>query len=111
MHTGRGGEGPGASPAGAGRHGMAAGLIGTMTLAVMTRASRGHTGRAREADGVTTAIYGLAHLGAIIRVCAALNGNDAVLLAAGAALWSGAFLLFFIGYAPMLFGKKPGPAG
>jgi len=102
---------PGAIPASAGLHAMAAGLVGTMTLAVMTRASRGHTGRAREADAVTTVIYGLAHLGAIVRVCAALNGNDTILLVAGATLWSGAFLLFVIGYAPMLFGAKPQKAG
>ncbi|WP_417484374.1 NnrS family protein [Maricaulis salignorans] len=98
---------PAAITASAGLHAMAAGLIGTMTLAVMTRASLGHTGRARKADTVTTLIYILAHLGAIIRVCAALHANDTLLLAAGATLWSGAFLLFCIGYAPMLFGSKP----
>tara|TARA_R110000868_G_scaffold11402_2_gene56032 strand:- start:2877 stop:4067 length:1191 start_codon:yes stop_codon:yes gene_type:complete len=98
---------PAAIPASAGLHAMAAGLIGTMTLAVMTRASLGHTGRARKADSVTTLIYALAHLGAIIRVCAALHENDVLLLAAGATLWSGAFLLFCIAYAPMLFGAKP----
>lgn len=98
---------PGNIPASAGVHAMAAGLIGTMTLAVMTRASLGHSGRSRSANRVTTLIYVLAHLGAILRVCAALRGNDLTLLAAGATLWSGAFLLFFIGYAPMLFGSKP----
>lgn len=101
---------PGLVPASAGMHAMAAGLIGTMTLAVMTRASLGHTGRTRKADAMTTLIYGLAHLGAIIRVCAALRGNDPILLVAGAALWSGAFMLFCIGYAPMLFGSKPAQA-
>ncbi|WP_417488524.1 NnrS family protein [Maricaulis sp.] len=98
---------PALIPASAGLHALAAGLIGTMTLAVMTRASLGHTGRPRKADGVTTLIYILAHLGAVLRVCAALHGNDTLLLAAGATLWSGAFLLFCIGYAPMLFGSKP----
>ncbi len=78
-----------------------------MTLAVMTRASLGHSGRPRSANRVTTLIYVLAHLGAVLRVCAALKGNDLTLLVAGASLWSGAFLLFFIGYAPMLFGSKP----
>ena len=98
---------PGSIPVSAGVHAMAAGLIGTMTLAVMTRASLGHTGRARSANRVTTLIYVLAHLGAILRVCAALRGNETTLLLAGATLWSGAFLLFCIGYAPMLFGSKP----
>ena len=36
-----------------------AGAMGTMILAVMTRVSRGHTGRPREADRATTLIYGL----------------------------------------------------
>ncbi|WP_417482824.1 NnrS family protein [Maricaulis sp.] len=98
---------PAAMPASAGLHAMAAGLIGSMTLAVMTRASLGHTGRPRTANRVTTLIYALAHLGAILRVCAALRDNDPALLMAGATLWSGAFLLFCIGYAPMLLGAQP----
>lgn len=102
---------PAVIAASAGVHAMAAGLIGTMTLAVMTRASLGHTGRPRSADRMTTLIYALAHLGAILRVCAAFRGNETTLLVAGATLWSGAFLLFCIGYAPMLFGSKPAAPG
>ena len=105
--TGAGILWPASMPPSAGLHAMAAGLIGTMTLAVMTRASLGHTGRPRSADHVTTLIYALAHLGAVLRVCAALRDNEPALLIAGATLWSGAFLLFCIGYAPMLFGAKP----
>ena len=38
-------------------HALTAGAIGTMTLAVMTRASLGHTGREIKAGGATLAIY------------------------------------------------------
>ncbi len=87
----------------AGVHAATAGLIGTMTLAVMTRASLGHTGRERTADTATTWIFGLAHIGAMARVLSAMIGNEPILLATSAALWSAAFGLFAIGYAPMLF--------
>jgi uncharacterized protein involved in response to NO len=40
-------------------HALTAGAIGTMTLAVMTRASLGHTGREIKAGGATLAIYAL----------------------------------------------------
>lgn len=93
---------PQAVPAAAGVHALAAGLIGSMTLAVMTRASLGHTGRPRTAGILTTAIYLLVHAGAIIRVIAAFAFNDPIWLAAAAGLWSAAFGLFALRYAPML---------
>jgi uncharacterized protein involved in response to NO len=46
-------------------HALTAGAIGTMTLAVMTRASLGHTGREIKAGGVTRAIYALVTIGAL----------------------------------------------
>jgi uncharacterized protein involved in response to NO len=44
-------------PASAGIHAWSAGAIGLMTLAVMTRASLGHTGRPLAASSATQAIY------------------------------------------------------
>ena len=44
-------------PAAAGIHAWAGGAVGTMTLAVMTRASLGHTGHALVASRATQAIY------------------------------------------------------
>ncbi|WP_417485714.1 NnrS family protein [Maricaulis sp.] len=99
--------GPTFISASAGLHAISAGLIGSMTLAVMTRASLGHTGRQRRANTATLWIYGLVHLGAVLRVAAALMANDPVLLATGAILWSAAFLLFVLAYAPMMFGARP----
>jgi uncharacterized protein involved in response to NO len=84
-------------------HALTAGAIGTMTLAVMTRASLGHTGRTIVADKSTLAIYAGVTLGALLRVVAPLTGELYLhVLVCGGALWSVAFLLFAIGYAPML---------
>jgi uncharacterized protein involved in response to NO len=80
-------------------HALTAGAIGTMTLAVMTRASLGHTGRRLIAGPGTTTVYALVTLAAILRLLAPLGGANyiAVLLVAGAA-WSGAFGLFVLLY-------------
>lgn len=98
---------PASITASAGWHALAAGAVGTMGLAVMTRASLGHTGRARVAGPVTTLIYVLVHLGAVARVCAALSIDQPALLALGAVLWSAAFLIFVARYAPILFAPRP----
>ena len=90
-------------PASAGLHAWTGGAIGTMTLAVMTRASLGHTGRTLLADGPTHLIYILVLLAAAMRVCAALepSGSDPLLWGAGLA-WSAAFLGFCLAYGPIL---------
>jgi uncharacterized protein involved in response to NO len=81
-------------------HALTAGAIGTMTLAVMTRASLGHTGRTLAAGPGTTTIYILVTIAAALRVVAPLAEGHylAVLWLAGAA-WSGAFGLFVLLYA------------
>jgi uncharacterized protein involved in response to NO len=52
-------------------HALTAGAIGTMTLAVMTRASLGHTGRSLIAGPGTTAIYVLITVAALFASCGA----------------------------------------
>src|SRR5690606_23361970 len=52
-------------------HALFAGAIGTMTLAVMTRATLGHTGRPLRADAVTAAAYVLVGVAAALRVASA----------------------------------------
>jgi len=59
-----------AVPASAGIHALSASAFGAMTLAVMTRATRGHTGHALAADGWTTAIYIAVSAAAVARVVA-----------------------------------------
>ena len=95
---------PDAVPQSSAAHALAAGAIGTMTLAVMTRATLGHTGREIRADGWTLAIYLAVTLGALIRVAAPFAGGEARIgwLVTGGVLWGAAFALFALRYGPML---------
>ena len=93
------------APPGAALHALTVGAIGTMTLAVMTRASLGHTGRPLAAGPGTIAIYALVTLAAVSRVAAPLTGEVAEITAFAGFAWSGAFGLFAILYAPILIGK------
>jgi uncharacterized protein involved in response to NO len=96
-----------AVPESAALHALTAGAIGTMTLAVMTRASLGHTGRQIIADRATLAVYFAVTAGAVLRVSAPFAGDlYAVTLRAGGALWSAAFLLFAARYAPILWQRR-----
>lgn len=84
-------------------HALTAGAIGTMTLAVMTRASLGHTGAGLFADRATRAIYVLVTAGALLRLVASGAGEGyAALVAVSGVIWSGAFLLFAVAYGPRL---------
>jgi uncharacterized protein involved in response to NO len=88
-------------------HALTVGAIGTMTLAVMTRASLGHTGQALTAGAGTVAIYALVTLAAILRLAAPLGGSDMlILLSLAGAAWTGAFGLFVVLYAPLLSRAK-----
>jgi uncharacterized protein involved in response to NO len=94
-------------PAGAPLHALTVGAIGTMTLAVMTRASLGHTGRPLHAGPGTSAIYLLVTLAAGLRFAAPLLGEHAMLsIALAGCAWSAAFTLFAVLYAPLLIGRK-----
>lgn len=92
-----------AVPQTAALHALTVGAIGTMTLAVMTRASLGHTGQTLAAGPGTTAIYMAISVAAVLRVLAPFGGADYLLLLhlAGAA-WSAAFLLFVALYGGLL---------
>jgi uncharacterized protein involved in response to NO len=99
-----------AVPQSAAIHALTVGAIGTMIVAVMTRVTRGHTGRALCADHATVAIYILVNIAAIVRVAAAVGEFWTMpLLIASASLWIGAFLLFVTFYGPMLL-LPPGPS-
>ena len=93
-------------PATAGIHAWGAGAIGLMTLAVMTRASLGHTGHALLAGPVTQASYGSVFIGAVLRILAAVLGNVLVLEVAGI-LWILGFVLFATAYGPLLVRRHP----
>ena len=86
--------------ASAGIHAWTGGAIGTMTLAVMSRATLGHTGRQLGASPVTHLIYASVIIAAVARICAALEVDHAGLLLAVAGMaWAAAFLGFAAAYS------------
>ena len=96
-------------PRSAAVHALTAGAMATMILAVMSRATLGHTGRELRAGAVTRAAYVLVTAGALLRVTAPLKLIDYRLgMEIAGAAWIGAFLLFLVAYGPMLFGPRLG---
>lgn len=90
-----------------GVHALTAGAMGVETLAIMTRATRGHTGRPRVADRSTTAIYLLILSASVARVSAPfLVDGTVILLAVSAVLWALAFFGFVVVYGPMLWRRS-----
>lgn len=87
----------------AAQHLWMAGAIGTMTVAVMTRATLGHTGQSLNAGTGTVVIY-LAIIGAVLaRFFAGIFPGDAsLLLVLAGALWALGFLGFVVFYGPAL---------
>jgi len=84
-------------------HALTTGAVGAMTLAVMTRATLGHTGRRKHAGRLTVSIYVLVNLGALLRVLTpTLEGSSLLILGLATAGWSGAYLLFAGIYGPYL---------
>ncbi|MEQ8327269.1 MAG: NnrS family protein [Parvibaculum sp.] len=92
-----------AVPQAAALHAFGAGAVGTMILAVMTRATLGHTGRALRADRATVALYAAIILAALTRIAAAfLPGMTMTLLVLSGALWFAGFLGFALVYGRYL---------
>ena len=90
-------------PETAGIHAFSTGAMATMILAVMSRASLGHTGRALFASREIVASYILITIAAVLRVQAALSiGDGQAALAVAGAAWLGAFGLFLFRYGPIL---------
>jgi uncharacterized protein involved in response to NO len=85
-------------------HALTAGAIGTMVLAVMTRASLGHTGRPLRASAPITAAYALVLLGALVRVFGPMVAPAGYVHAVltGGVLWALGYALFVVVYAPIL---------
>jgi len=93
-------------PASAGLHAWTAGAIGLMTLAVMTRASLGHTGQPLRAARATQIIYAAVFGAAVARIVAAFSGSITLVEFAGLA-WIAAFGGFVLLYGPLLAAQKP----
>jgi len=93
------------APISAGEHAWAIGVIGGMTMAVMSRASLGHTGRPLAASRAVQAIYALIFVAAIARIGAALSSAWwFVGLHVAALAWAAAFAGFALLYWRVLVG-------
>jgi uncharacterized protein involved in response to NO len=85
-------------------HGLTIGAVGTMTLAIMSRAALGHSGLRLVAPRLTVAAYVLISLAAAARLAATgLDGagQSTAMLLSGAA-WCTAYALFLIDFVPLL---------
>ena len=87
-------------------HLWAIGAIGLMTLGVMTRATRGHTGHALVAPPSTSALYALLAFAAIIRFVAVFVSHNAIALTAAGVTWTLAFAGFAMVYGPMCLTRR-----
>lgn len=96
-------------PQSAGVHALTAGAMTTMILAVMTRASLGHTGRELKASSMTVAAYACVTIGALLRVFASFGvGPYLLMLELAGLFWGAGPLLFVIVYRPILWGPRIG---
>ena len=85
-------------------HALTIGVIGGMTIGMMTRTARGHTGRPLVADGFEVACYLLVQCAALVRVFGPMVLPNAYLstVIGSAICWSGGFALYAIRYWPVL---------
>ena len=89
-------------------HILTVGAIGGMTVAIMTRASLGHTGRPLTATPVTSLIYLALLLSAVTRPFAEIVPDAYhLLLTTSGTLWIVAFALFAGEYGPILAMREP----
>jgi uncharacterized protein involved in response to NO len=85
----------------AGIHAWTAGAAGLMTLAVMMRASLGHSGRPLKASRAMTALMVAAATAALARIAAAFLPGSTALLHVSALAWIAAFGGFALLFWPM----------
>ncbi len=89
-------------------HALTIGALTSMILAVMTRASLGHTGRPLIVHPVITLAYLLLTAAAAVRVfgLAGLHLNYPTVILWTALLWTTAFALYVVVYAPILWNPR-----
>ncbi len=101
---------PSVVPAEAAVHVWAIGAVGVMTLAMMTRATLGHTGHALAASKGTVFAYACVVVALAARLAmTALPDHALVLMHGAACAWVLGFVAFLVVYAPMLV-RRSGPA-
>ena len=75
-------------------HALSMGCLASLMLAMVTRVSCGHSGRALVADPVTWCLFWLLQLATVLRIAAAVPGTPAGLLLAAALLWAAAMAVW-----------------
>lgn len=97
---------PEAVPPAAGLHAFGVGAIGAMTLAVMARATLGHTGRELHAGAGSCLVFAAIVVSGLSRIAAAFLPSVPALLIGSAAAWTVAFLGYALLYGGMLVRPK-----
>ncbi|WP_170771890.1 NnrS family protein [Ruegeria lacuscaerulensis] len=88
-------------------HVLGIGCVGGMTLAVMSRATLGHSGRDLVAPGSMVVAYGLMAVAALTRwVGTDLNAGYLVAMLLSDGLWVAAFALYLLAMWPALTGPR-----
>ena len=85
-------------------HALSTGAIGGLTLGMMTRTARGHSGRPLLADGFELAMFVLIQIAALVRVFGGMASPALVLpsIQVAGVLWAAAFGLYAVRYWPVL---------
>jgi len=89
-------------------HALSAGAMGTMIMAMMTRAALGHTGRPMKAPPMIVTAYMLVLGGALLRVVGPMLAGffagdvESAIIATGGLMWVGGFAIFSIIFWPIL---------
>jgi len=85
-------------------HALTIGVIGGMTMGMMTRTARGHSGRTLVAGKAEVAAYSLVMAAALVRVFGAwiMPTDYMATVSASAACWTAAFVIYAVRYAPIL---------
>ncbi|WP_434725724.1 NnrS family protein [Mesorhizobium sp. RIZ17] len=89
-------------PTAAGAHAFGVGAVGCMTVAIMSRATLGHTGRELQASFGTRAIYFAILLAAALRIAAAFAPAQEILIYLSGVAWAVAFLGYVAVFGGML---------
>ena len=89
---------------GAATHALTMGLLGMITLGMMTRTALGHTGNPLRAGAAEVWMYSLVMGATLIRVVGplVLPQHTLVAVQVAAVLWSTAFVVYLWRYTPLL---------
>jgi uncharacterized protein involved in response to NO len=79
-------------------HALTMGCLGSLMIAMVTRVSCGHSGRALGADNLVWALFWLLQAAVLLRIVAAAGPAASWFLAAAAVLWAGVTFIWGVRY-------------